>query len=716
VNRPLRFCLIVLSAMSHPLSAQYPANIEGVISDRLARVPLEGVSILVTRTAHATRSDAAGRFLLRAVGAGSWVLRVQRIGYEPVSVSVELKEGESRRVDIALEPSPVLLPQMTAAAGEPAATGTRLNHSDLQQYGAGTVGDVLSRVQGLVVRTSGPGGTQQVSIRGAPERATLVLLDGIPLNDPVTGEADLSTVDLSSIESITILPGGASSRYGGRAAAGVVLIETLHAGTQERHVALEAGSLGVRNAAIGWSGVTPLPWTLGASWDQLAGAYEFKLPAEAGGGEGVRENGDAKSGDVHASTTLRVAAGRLDIRAAHHVLKRGLPGRGYAPSPHARQQYERSHASAIWRLNRRAIDASLVLALARQRIRQQDDRPPFGDPYDDTTRVSALEIRTEISRRTGNAATFGAGAEFRSHDIRSTSLSTTAADDFLNAGAFAHGELSIAKRFRAALQLRADRDPALKHWTGSHSVTGTWSNGVLAAHVAHRSSFSPPTLGDRYFRAGVGIAPNPDLRAERIPAEIEAGLRIQLRGVAGMASLRTTAFRGNIDGMILWAPDYRFIWSPYNADVKRWGAETGIQLESREGRFRLDGAWTMTRVTYDRGPQDDDVQIAYHPRHTALLSTRVLAGSTQVSGDLRYTGDRTTAPTRVNTLSGFWTLDAAVSHSRRIGRWRMVFDVRVQRVLDEKDTLIFGFPEPGRTVRAAIRLIHGSSASQPWAH
>jgi hypothetical protein len=87
-----------------------------------------------------------------------------------------------------------------------------------------------------------------------------------------------------------------------------------------------------------------------------------------------------------------------------------------------------------------------------------------------------------------------------------------------------------------------------------------------------------------------------------------------------------------------------------------------------------------------------------------------------VSGDLRYTGDRTTAPTRVNTLSGFWTLDAAVSHSRRIGRWRMVFDVRVQRVLDEKDTLIFGFPEPGRTVRAAIRLIHGSSASQPWAH
>ena len=45
----------------------------------------------------------------------------------------------------------------------------------------------------------------ECQLRGANPDAVLVLLDGIPLNDPVTGEADLSTVSARSLTRATVL-------------------------------------------------------------------------------------------------------------------------------------------------------------------------------------------------------------------------------------------------------------------------------------------------------------------------------------------------------------------------------------------------------------------------------------------------------------------------------------------------------------------------------
>ena len=44
--------------------------------------------------------------------------------------------------------------------------------------------------------------------------------------------------------------------------------------------------------------------------------------------------------------------------------------------------------------------------------------------------------------------------------------------------------------------------------------------------------------------------------------------------------LGASVFRGDIDGMIAWAPDYRFVWSPRNVDVRRRGVEASAGIES----------------------------------------------------------------------------------------------------------------------------------------
>jgi len=204
-----------------------------------------------------------------------------------------------------------------------------------------------------------------------------------------------------------------------------------------------------------------------------------------------------------------------------------------------------------------------------------------------------------------------------------------------------------------------------------------WSAGAVGLHVAHRSAYSPPSAGDLYFRDAVGVAPNPELEAERVPGEIEAGASVRAAPGGWAASLRAAAYRGAIDGMILWAPDYRFVWSPYNQDAKRLGANLSFELVSPARRLRVAGGWSAVRIRYDRGPEDDDVQIAYRPRHTASLEGGLTRGPTRNSATLRYIGERTTAPTALNTLPGFWTMDGVVGHELALRGWLLGLDLRV---------------------------------------
>ena len=107
----------------------------------------------------------------------------------------------------------------------------RIVRADIRSSGARTAGDVVATAPAVVVRRDGVGGAQTASIRGSSADAVLVLLDGAPLNDPITGEADLSRVAASAIQEIRVVAGGATSRFGPGAEGGVILIRTADAPT-----------------------------------------------------------------------------------------------------------------------------------------------------------------------------------------------------------------------------------------------------------------------------------------------------------------------------------------------------------------------------------------------------------------------------------------------------------------------------------------------------
>ncbi|MFV7863910.1 TonB-dependent receptor, partial [Enterococcus faecium] len=76
------------------------------------------------------------------------------------------------------------------------------------------------------------GTNQSVFMRGAASGRTLILLDGIPVNDPsqINNEFDLNLFSINDVERIEVCRGAQSTIYGSDAVAGVINIITTKQG------------------------------------------------------------------------------------------------------------------------------------------------------------------------------------------------------------------------------------------------------------------------------------------------------------------------------------------------------------------------------------------------------------------------------------------------------------------------------------------------------
>jgi vitamin B12 transporter len=98
---------------------------------------------------------------------------------------------------------------------------------DIANQGAASVPDVLRLVPGIAISQSGGrGGLTQTRVRGAEANQVLVVVDGIPINDVNSGDADLANVPVDSIARIEVIRGPQSGIWGPNAQAGVILITT----------------------------------------------------------------------------------------------------------------------------------------------------------------------------------------------------------------------------------------------------------------------------------------------------------------------------------------------------------------------------------------------------------------------------------------------------------------------------------------------------------
>ncbi len=141
---------------------------------------------------------------------------------------------------------------------------TVITAEQLEQSGKTMVLDALRSVPGLeVARNGGPGGTTSVFLRGANSEHTLVLVDGVEVNDPIapTRAFDFGNLAVNNIDRIEILRGPQSTLYGSDALGGVIHIITRKGGGElSGYLSAEGGSFSTMRATAGVHGGGERSW------------------------------------------------------------------------------------------------------------------------------------------------------------------------------------------------------------------------------------------------------------------------------------------------------------------------------------------------------------------------------------------------------------------------------------------------------------------------
>ena len=131
-----------------------------------------------------------------------------------------------------------------------------LDSEEIRLRGLRSAIDAISSSPGVTAKKNGSfGGVGSVRIRGASSSQTLVLIDGIPVNDASSpgGGYNFEYLDTSNIDRIEVLRGSQSTLWGSDAIGGVVNIYTKSADKNSINLLSEIGSFGLRkiNSELG---------------------------------------------------------------------------------------------------------------------------------------------------------------------------------------------------------------------------------------------------------------------------------------------------------------------------------------------------------------------------------------------------------------------------------------------------------------------------------
>ncbi|MDE3213574.1 MAG: TonB-dependent receptor plug domain-containing protein, partial [Bacteroidota bacterium] len=260
--------------------------LSGKVVDARSGKPLSEVMINIPEIHTGVLSDSAGRFTIRDVPEGTYLVEAHLLGYATdlrnVSVKGTLQE------DFSLTPSPVQLREVVVT-GVVAPTDNQNNpvpvtvvdHNYLMAHSATNVIDAVTRVPGVSGMTDGQSITKPV-IRGLGYNRVLTINDGVEQMDQPWFDEFGIEADPYAVSRYEILKGPASLAYGSDAIAGVLNLipeAPLPEGTRKADVLVHYQSNSGLMAVAGHMAGTHRGISWSARIDQTM-AHAYRNPAD----------------------------------------------------------------------------------------------------------------------------------------------------------------------------------------------------------------------------------------------------------------------------------------------------------------------------------------------------------------------------------------------------------------------------------------------------
>ncbi|AMW04798.1 TonB-dependent receptor plug domain-containing protein [Gemmatimonas phototrophica] len=657
----------------------------------------EAVVGISVRAADGATHTAAGACTTVRAGVGT-ALMIMRVGYLPrpvvlsgngVTVYVMLVPRTSRGVGDSLGFA-VLATQRVTANAQADANGARVHATisaqQARERGVGSMNGVIGLLPYTSLRSAR--GESGLSLRGARREQVVITLDGLPLNDPATGLADVSDVPLVALQSATVLPGADPLSAGSGASGGVLSLTT---GAQ-RTVSVRSGAFGQRVAEGAWAGVVQQTRWHGALSHRTA-RNDFAFVNAAG----VQPVTETRINNDERRTVF--TGGLVSARTQWNLLfstgERGMVG----PANVRAYDSDRSLTTRLMVRGQTAVGNSMLSTGARAfMLRYRDPASPTRDSRA-TAWASDAEWRGNVA---GGSWRVGGGADglTATGNVQQQRARGFAAWGWQRPGA-------AAQRVDADAGVRVDvveRSGVLPTASVGSSVrlSGTRSGSVVRLVSRVAQAVRVPTLYDLYFSSPQRL----DVQAlspERVLLDASTGVQGVWQTPRWRATGELQAVARDTRDAIVWFPG-NFGWSPANVGRERLrGTEARVELNTLALSL---GVWhTWYQPTLRSGGLT--IPTPYVPLHSVGGQGLWQHGAHALSAVIRFQGRRpfTAGPRNpLFELPAVTLLDVAITRRHLFTHLDALFSAGLDNATNVRWQSVRGFPMPGRGWSASLTL------------
>ena len=587
-----------------------------------------------------------------------------------------------------------------APLAELTASVSVIEQNEIEQLNKRSIAEVLQTIPGLLVeRQGGPGGLTAVSIRGAESNFTLVLLDGVPVNDPTNtrgGGFDFANLNPSLVERVEVIRGSQSAIYGSDALAGVINIITRR--PSEGHTADLGGEWGEDNYEN---------YTAGASG--AAKGWDYSI------GYAYRDDGEPLPGSTRSSDNANLRLG-WNPSAEHRVEfgyryldgeRTSYPEQSGGPEYAVldaldRSDYRDQVYSLAWKAH---VNDSWHSSLTADRFSHEEDYTSPGifpylevPPNGADTDFQQDRLRWINTLFLQGGTEFNIGADYKNEDATSDGYldyfgSLIPADYELErstSGLFANVATSADKALLLQGTARYDDPDGFDSQT-SFSLGARYRLGdSVSVNANWGEAFKLPS----FSALGHPLVGNPDLKPETA-TNWDIGLAWSVNSDLRFSA---TGFFNDFEDLVDF--DNETFRNVNRKNVETSGAELELSWHSSEN-LQLRGQLTYTDVEV----KGEDSILTGRPDWVgSLVANWQFAEQWDTVLDYRYTGEqwsttRYSGAEESRLLDDFHRLDWAL-HWAVADDWQL--RLSADNLFDEDYETSIGFPAPGRSFRFGI--------------
>lgn len=598
--------------------------------------------------------------------------------------------------------SPVRLDQVGASL-------TVIDQQTIRRSQAVVATDLLVQTPGVTVaRTGGVGKVTSLNIRGAETDQTVVLIDGVKLNDPSStgGGFNAGNLLVGDIARIEVLRGAQSTLWGSQAIGGVVnMITRTPTRRLEADLVAEGGSLHTAYGRAGLGGRTErLLWRVGGGYYTTDGISAFAK--ENGGTEtdGYRNLGTNGRAVLTLTQALSVEARAVWSKGHNEFDAFGADG----PDTGDTEELVAYGGLNLGLLGGRLKNRAAFAYTDTERTNFNPAQTTAPVTFDASGRNRRWEYQGVLDIAPGWTATFG--VERERSQMRTVSPTATTPAPTPGVGRTGvdalYGQLQaeVAPGLTLTGGLRRDDHQTFGgHTLGQLAAAWSFDDGATVVRASYGEGFKAPSLFQLFSDFGNRTLNPEEARSWDVGAEHDliAGLRVQ----ATYFSRRTDNLIDFVSCTAVNRGDPQCVGrTGFYGNVSRAKAD-GIELGAGYSRGALTASANYTHlkaVNDTAGSANFGRLLARRPKDAANATVGYLwGGKLSTSAAVRYTGASWNNAANTQRLKAYTLVDLRASYPVT---GRVEVYGRVENLFEQTYQTTLTFGNAGRTAYAGVRV------------